>query len=272
MLRSIHLRGIPPSEDAHVAGTRARDRHLDLLVLTLVAGCGVGAVSAGSSLHGLKDFEPLLPFETIEQDAPETAIEVLFEAFDDFLEELPVGGVDAFGLFAELVFGEDVSDGGARMGKGDQLQVLGDVFPVVDEEGFEGFGGGEVDGGTDVEGVFLLDALAFRSATPGEYVVANGGTYCLDLFTTTFRSSAGRIATAGFGVTVGIWCATCRATSFVSCGARGAGFSFLLGAGWVVFFFQSIAFRDGVFVDWFDAAFVDDIVPAGENVLAGCIC
>ena len=119
-----------------------------------VAGFLIGELPL-AAFHLLADLEPLLALEAVQQDAPERLVEILAQAGDDFFEEIVLHGAGAAAQFLFLeVGGQDLVDG-VRVREGDEGEVLGDVFPVVDEQGFDVVGDGEADGGAGVECFFL---------------------------------------------------------------------------------------------------------------------
>lgn len=109
----------------------------------------------GTGFPELSDFEKLFAFEPIQQDPPEALFKVLLDAYDDFLEEIGVRGAEsAFAFFFVKVRVEDDVDGGLGR-KWDKGEILGDVLPVVDQDGFEVVGNEEADRRARVECFFL---------------------------------------------------------------------------------------------------------------------
>jgi len=66
-------------------------------------------------------------------------------------------------LVGEIVV-EDLGDG-LLVGEGDKLLVLGDVFPIVDEEGLEMVGDRNLNRWAAVEGVLLETRISITVAT-----------------------------------------------------------------------------------------------------------
>lgn len=105
-------------------------------------------------VHAVK----LRALEAVEQDAAERLVEVLLDAGDDFFEDIGIGGTGPPGCtLGGVVLVEKLGDG-CLGGHRHELLLFGHLFPVVDEDGFEGVGNEEPDGWSSDEFVFLQRA------------------------------------------------------------------------------------------------------------------
>lgn len=96
----------------------------------------------------------------VQKDAAEALIEVLTQSGDGLLKHIKRGG--ALGTVGTLVLEivvENLIDR-VRVWKGNQLLVLGDILPVIDEQGLDVIRDWKLDGGATVK-VVLLSIVSF---------------------------------------------------------------------------------------------------------------
>ena len=117
-------------------------------------------------LNPLMDIIKLIPLKSIEQNPAQTAVKILLEAGNDLFKNIGFCAArPPFRLLGLEVLVQD-NAGGFGGGQMDQLQVFGDVFPVINHEGFEAVRHVDFDGAPGLERLFLLgrirDSLIFR--------------------------------------------------------------------------------------------------------------
>ena len=103
----------------------------------------------------------LLSLQLVQQDLAKALVEILSKAMDGLLQDIVLGGSDA--TLLQLVGGvhfQDLVDW-MRHGKGDEGLVLGHLLPVIDEDGLEIVGHGDLDREFVGEGVFLFGGRWF---------------------------------------------------------------------------------------------------------------
>lgn len=91
------------------------------------------------------DFKELLPFKAIEQHTAERPVEVVLQSLDDFFQHVSVGA--AWPALRPFERGVVIQDGQCRRLRRHacQLQVLGNILPVVDQDGLQFVGNGDTD-------------------------------------------------------------------------------------------------------------------------------
>ena len=114
-------------------------------------------------LHRLTRLEILLSLKTIQQDASQASLEIVFHAHDDLLQEIRFCGAEpTLALFLFEIGVQDAVDR-VRGRQRDEGHALGDVFPIIDENRFEMVGKGEADCWTAKEGFFLYKTVLVSS-------------------------------------------------------------------------------------------------------------
>lgn len=118
---------------------RKEERH------TEQTGQMLGAISIQRTLSGqitgialpfLAEEAELLAFELVEQDLVEGLVEVLSDAGGHFVEDIIIHRRCAARFFLVDVFIDDSTHGVFRR-QSHYLAVFGDVFPVIDQQGFQ---------------------------------------------------------------------------------------------------------------------------------------
>lgn len=100
----------------------------------------------------------------VQQDATQALVKVLEQAGDCLLQNLERrGALHVLGALVREVVVEDLGDG-LLVGEGHKLLVLGDVLPVVDQEGLEMVGDRNLDRRATVEGVLLENIVSILVA------------------------------------------------------------------------------------------------------------
>ena len=102
-------------------------------------------LGAATALPEVADVEILLALEAVEKDAAEALSEVLLQPGDDLLQNVRFGrSLAALELLFLVVLVEDliVRDLGRQR---DEEEVLGDVFPVVDQDRLQVVGAWDAD-------------------------------------------------------------------------------------------------------------------------------
>jgi UDP-2,3-diacylglucosamine pyrophosphatase LpxH len=96
----------------------------------------------------------------VQQEAPESLVEIISETGDRFLQDVhgSTARLAVRALMCEVVV-QDFVDG-MHMRKGDELMILGDVFPIVDEQGFDVVGDRNLDRWPIIEVLFLNSLLS----------------------------------------------------------------------------------------------------------------
>lgn len=97
----------------------------------------------------------LLTFKTVEQDSSYAHLKILPDTVNNLLEQIGLRRAEvAVSFFLIEIQGHDLVDG-IFCGERDEGQILGDVLPVIDENGFKGVGEGYADRGSRVESLLL---------------------------------------------------------------------------------------------------------------------
>jgi hypothetical protein len=146
-VRSRYGRGLDKSEDL----TKKSEQVLAAVDIAQ----SLARMIAVALLELLVPVEVQVPLEPIEEDAPESFVEVFLDSGDDFFEDVGVCRTGTtmchLGL---LVLVEELCDGDGG-GRWRDLVLFGDFLPVVHKDGFESVGDEDFDCGSAHELILL---------------------------------------------------------------------------------------------------------------------